>query len=131
MIAIQQELNPAYHDPIHLRENIIRTCRNHSALINDLNNASLNVLDLINSLHTSVMNYEAIRKSNQQIDYLQQSNQKSDNQYFIDRQYRRDEEFSYDRRDDYRRDEFRDRSNDRFQSNRRLKRCFVCNKLEC
>ncbi len=131
MIAIQQELNPAYHDPIHLRENIIRTCRSHSALTNGLNNASLNVLDLINSLHTSVMNYQAIQKSsNQQIDYLQQS--KSDNQYFIDRQYRRDEP-PYDRRIDYHRGEdgFRDRSHGRFQSNRRLKRCFVCDKPEC
>ncbi len=128
MIAIQQELNSAYHDSIHLRKNIIRVCRDHFFLTNDLNNASLNVLDLINSLHTSVMNYEAIQKSsNQQIDYLQQS--ESDNQYFIDRQYRRDGP-SYDRRDDYRRDEFRDRSNDRFQ-NRRLRKCFVCNKFDC
>jgi hypothetical protein len=129
MIAIQQELNSAYHGPIHLRENIIRTCRSHFALTNELNNASLNVPDLINSLHTSVMNYEAVQKSsNQQIDYLQQS--KSDNQYFTDRQYRRSGP-SYDRRGDYRRDGFRDRSNDRFQSNRRLKRCFVCDKPEC
>ncbi len=127
MIAIQQGLNSAYHDPIHLRENIIRACRDHPALTNELNNASLNVLDLINSLHTSVMNYEAIRKSNQQIDYLQQS--KSDNQYFIDRQYRRSGP-SYDHREEYRRDEFRDRSNDRFQ-NRRLRKCFVCNKFDC
>jgi hypothetical protein len=83
------------------------------------------------------MNYEVVRKSSNQqtgylqqnLDYLQQS--KSDNQYFIDRQYRRGE-LSYDRRSDYRRDEdeFRDRSNDRFQ-NRRLRKCFVCNKLEC
>ncbi len=145
MIAIQQELNSAYHDSIHLRENIIRVCKDHFALTNNLNNVSLNVFDLINSLHTNVMNYEAVQKSsNQQIDYLQQhfnseifnsgylQQSKSDNQYFIDRQYRRDEELSYDRRSDYRRDEdeFRDRSNDRFQ-NRRLRKCFVCNKLDC
>jgi hypothetical protein len=64
MIAIQQELNSAYYDSIHLRENIIRACRNHFALTNDFNNVSLNVFDLINSLHISVMNYEAIQKSN-------------------------------------------------------------------
>ncbi len=63
MIAIKQKLNSAYHDSIHLRENIIRVCRNHFALTYDLNNVSLNVFDLINSLHISVMNYEAIRKS--------------------------------------------------------------------
>jgi tRNA G10 N-methylase Trm11 len=90
------------------------------------------------------MNYEAIQKSNQQIDYLQQhfsleisnpdylqhSNQNQNDQYVMDRQYRRNKS-SYDRRDDHRRDEFRDKSNDRFQSNRRLKRCFVCDKSEC
>ncbi len=64
-------------------------------------------------------------------DYLQQSNQNQNDQYFIDRQYRRDE-LSYDRKNDYRRDEdeFRDKSNDKFQ-NRRLKKCFVCNKSDC
>jgi hypothetical protein len=82
------------------------------------------------------MNYEAIQKSDQQTDYLQQNldylqQSKSDNQYFINRQYRRDEELFYDRKKDYRRDEFRDKSNDRFQSNRHLKRCFVCDKSEC
>ncbi len=137
MIAIQQELNSAYHDSIHLRKNIIRICRDHFALTNEFNNVSLNVLDLINSLHTSVMNYEVVQKSSNQqtdysqqnLDYLQQS--KSDNQYFIDRQYRRDEP-SYDRRSDYRRDEdeFRDKSNDKFQ-NCRFKKCFVCSKSEC
>jgi hypothetical protein len=119
-------------------------CKDHFALINELNNVSLNVFDLINSLHTSVINYKAIRKSNKQIDYLQQyfsfeisnsdylqqSNQDQNDHYFIDHQYRRNK-FFYDRRDDYRRDEFCDRSNDRFQSNRRLKRCFVCGKPEC
>jgi hypothetical protein len=100
MIAIQQELNSAYHDSIHLRENIIRVCKSRFALINDLNNASLNVSDLINNLHTSVMNYEAIQKLNQQTNYLQQNldylqhlNQNSNNQYLIDRQYRRSELF--------------------------------------
>jgi uncharacterized phage-like protein YoqJ len=80
------------------------------------------------------MNYEAIQKSDQQTNYLQQNSDylqqsKSDNQYFIDRQYRRDKLF-YDRRKDYRRNEFRDKSNNRFQ-NRRFKKCFVCNKSEC
>ncbi len=136
MIIIQQELNSEYHDFIYLRENIIKTCRDHFVLINEFNNTSLNVLYLINSLHTSVMNYEAIQKSSNQqtsylqqnLDYLQQS--KSDNQYFIDCQYRRNES-SYDRRDDYRRDEFRDKSNDRFRSTQFLKKCSICNKSEC
>ncbi len=72
--TIQKDLNSAFVDSIQLRKNIIRVCRDHFALINELNNASINVSDLINALHTSVMNYEAIRKQHdsQQI-YLQQN----------------------------------------------------------
>ncbi len=137
MNTIQKDLNPAFSDSIQLRENIIRICRDHFALTNDLNNASINISDLINSLHSSVMNYEAIRKQHdfmQQSIYLQQNgptqqilmNQDQselDNQYFTDRQYRREESFN-------RRENFRGRNN-RFQDNRRLKKCFVCEKLEC
>ncbi len=60
MNTIQKDLNSAFDDSIQLRKNIIRICRNHFALTNDLNNASINIFDLINSLHTNVMNYEAI-----------------------------------------------------------------------
>jgi hypothetical protein len=62
MSTIQKDLNSAFCDSIQLRKNIIRICRDHFALINDLNNASINISDLINNLHSSVMNYEAIRK---------------------------------------------------------------------
>jgi hypothetical protein len=84
------------------------------------------------------MNYEAIRKqqqhdSMQQI-YLQQNdfaqfthllnqNQNEfENQYFTHRQYRRKRSFN-------RREDFRSRNN-KFQA-RRLKKCFVCEKIEC
>jgi hypothetical protein len=62
MNIIQKDLNSAFNDLIQLRKNIIQICRDHFALINELNNASINISDLINSLHTNVMNYEAIRK---------------------------------------------------------------------
>ncbi len=79
MSTIQKDLNSAFVDSIQLRKNIIRVCRDHFALTNELNNASINVSDLINALHTNVMNYEAIRKqhdSMQQIylnDFTQQT----------------------------------------------------------
>jgi hypothetical protein len=113
-------------------------------LINELNNASINVSDLINALHTNVMNYEAIRKQHdsqqtylqqndltqqiylndftQQTHLLNQNQSEFENQYFIDRQYRREKSFN-------RREEFRDR-NDRFQA-RRFKKCFVRKKSDC
>jgi hypothetical protein len=68
MNIIQKDLNSAFSDSIQLRKNIIQICRDHFALINELNNASVNISDLINSLHINVMNYEAIRK---QHDFMQ------------------------------------------------------------
>ncbi len=122
MNIIQRELDLAFYDSIHLRKNIIRICRSHFALTNDLNNVSINVFDLINNLHTSIINYEVVQKSTQSETYLQQNHQDQDDQYFIDRQYRRDEYSS-------RRDEFRDSS--RFRISRLSKKCFVCDKHDC
>jgi hypothetical protein len=130
--TIQRDLNPAYHDAIRLRENIIRICRNHSALIFELINSSMNTLTLVNILQSSIINYEIVRKFLAHQQYHQ--NNEIDDHYFIDRQYRRSEyrdESSSDRRVEFYRDEFRDRSNDKFQSNRRSKKCFVCDKFDC
>jgi hypothetical protein len=129
MNIIQRDLNSAYHDSIRLRENIIRVCRNHSALIFELINSSMNIFILMNTL----LNYEIVRKSSIHQQYHQ--NDETDDHYFIDKQYRREEydrrdESSSDRRVEFYRDE-RDKSNDRFQSNRRFKKCFVCDKFDC
>ncbi len=126
MNVIQKEFDLAFYDSIHLRENIIRVCRSHFALMNDLNNASINVSDLINSLHISIINYEVVQKSAQFETYLQSNsfNQNQDDQYFIDRQYRR-EEYSN------RRDEFRSEDKDKFRISRSSKKCFVCDKHDC
>ncbi len=125
---IQKELDLAFYDSIHLRKIIIRVCRNYFALTNNLNNVSINVFDLINSLHISITNYEVVQKSAQFETYLQSNsfNQNQNDQYFTDRQYRR-EEYSN------RRDEFRDKnkSNDKFRIFRFSKRCFVCDKHDC
>jgi hypothetical protein len=114
MNIIQRELDFAFYHSTHLRENIIRICRSYFALTNDPNKASINVSDLINSLHTSITNYEAIQKSIQSEAYLQQncSDQSKNDQYFIDRQYRRE-------RYSNRRDEFRDSG--RFRTSRSKK----------
>jgi hypothetical protein len=127
MNIIQRELDLAFYDSIHLRKNIIKVCRNHSTLINDLNNVSIKISDLINSLHISITNYEVVQKSAQFETYLQSNsfNQNQDDQYFTDRQYRR-------KKYSNRRDEFRDedKSNDKFRTSR-SKKCFVCEKSDC
>jgi hypothetical protein len=132
MNTIQRDLNSAYHDSIRLRKNIIRVCRDHSALIFELINSSMNTFILMNILQSSIINYEIVRKSFVHQQYHQ--NDEIDDYYFIDKQYRRDEydrrnELSLNRRVEFYRDE-RDRSNDKFQ-NRRFKKCFICDKFDC
>jgi hypothetical protein len=122
MNTIQRELDSAYHDSIRLRENIIRACRDHSALIFELINSSMNISTLINILQSSIINYEIVRKFFAQHQY-QQNEDEIDDQYFTDRQYRR-EKSSFNRRKS-----FRDRD-DKFQA-RRPKKCFVCEKPDC
>jgi hypothetical protein len=97
----------------------------------------MKILALMNTLQSSIINYEVIRKVHIIAQQQYHQNDETDDHYFIDRQYRRDES-SYDRRDEssfdprveFYRDEFRDRSNDKFQ-NRRPKKCFVCDKFDC
>jgi hypothetical protein len=94
---IQREIDSAYRDLMHFRENIIRTCKSHLTLIHDLTNSSANTLTLISMLHINIVNYEIIVKSfiNQQ--YVQ--NQDDDNEHlFVDRRFRRNVS-SFNRRD--------------------------------
>jgi hypothetical protein len=74
MNIIHKKLDFAFYDSIDLRKNIIKICKNHFALINDLNNAFINVFDLINNLHINITNYEIVQKSTQSEKYLQQNN---------------------------------------------------------
>jgi hypothetical protein len=93
----------------------------------------MNTFILMSILQSSIINYEIVRKFFAHQQYHQNEND-IDDHYFTDRQYQRDEydrrdESSSDRRVEFYRDE-RDKSNDRFQ-NRRLKKCFVCDKFDC
>ncbi len=129
MNTIQRDLNSAYHDSIRLRKNIIRICRDHSVLIFELINSSMNTFILMNILQSSIINYEIVRKSFAHQQYHQ--NDEIDDHYFIDKQYRRDrDKSSSGRRVEFYRDE-RDKLNDKFQFNRRFKKCFVCDKFDC
>jgi hypothetical protein len=89
MNTIQRDLNSAYHDSIRLRKNIIRICRDHSALIFELINSSMNTLTLMNILQSSIINYEIVRKSSAHQQYHQ--NDEIDDHYLIDKQYRRED----------------------------------------
>jgi hypothetical protein len=126
---IQKELNSDYHDSNHMREILIRACRNHSILLIELHNSSSNVSSLINSFYINIINFESINKKRntylQNIDTnINECDQHEHN--FIDRQYRRESINYRDNRKfliDFR---FRDRFSIRFS-----KICFVCNKSNC
>ena len=88
---IQRSVNPAYHGPLHLRENIIRACRGHPALAAGLTNPPLKTSDMVNSLCSSIINYEAVHKPTSTENYLQSENDwEEDEIFFTDRQYRRE-----------------------------------------
>ncbi len=58
--TIQRGVDPAYHGIIHLREIIIQACRGHPALAAGLTNPLVDTSGLVNNLHTSIVNYEAV-----------------------------------------------------------------------
>ena len=62
MNIIQRDIDSAYHDFMHLRENIIRTCQDYSAFIVDLNNLIFDTSELINNFYVLIVNYEIVYK---------------------------------------------------------------------
>jgi hypothetical protein len=130
---IQKELNSDYHDSNHMREILIRACRDHSILLIELHDSSSNVSSLINSLYISIINFESInKKKNAYLQDIDTDINECDHTHcthehnFIDRQYRRESINYRDNRKfltDF-------RSRDRF-SIRSFKICFVCDKSNC
>ena len=51
-----------YHGIVHLRENIIRACRDHLAFTSGFTNPVSDTSGLVNSLYTSIINYGAVHK---------------------------------------------------------------------
>ena len=77
----------------YLRENIIWTIRNHSTLIIEFVNSSNDVINLINNLHFSIINYETVYRSFAHENYVQfyndeiKNNEIKNKMFFIDRRY--------------------------------------------
>ena len=88
--TIQRGIDPAYHGPVHLRENIIRACRGHPALAAGLTNPVSDTSGLVNNLYASIINYEAVHKPTSTSGYVQSYNEGDDEAeaYFTDRRYR-------------------------------------------
>ena len=93
MNFLQRNLKNQFSKSFYLRENIIRAIRNHSALMTEFVNSSKNIIDLINNLHFSIINYETVHKSFAYENYVQFYNDEMKNDeienemFFIDRRY--------------------------------------------
>ena len=67
---LQRKIESKMMKLFHLRKNIIRTIRGHSALLIELTVSSNSVSSLVNNLYSSIVNYEAVHKPSQQKNYV-------------------------------------------------------------
>ena len=112
MDEIQRNVISTFQDIEHFRKNIICACRGHAVFSTDLTNSFIDVSNLVNNLHASIINYETVYKLQTSAIYVQKKN--DDETYFVNRQYReRDERYPQT-----------------FKSFRKRK-CFVCNRENC
>ncbi len=99
---VQKELNSDYHDSSHMREILIRACRNHSILLIELHDSSSKFSDLINFLYINIVNYESINKKNntyfQSIDNINCIHDHAHDHNFINKQYHREFDNNRDNR---------------------------------
>ena len=137
MNFLQRNLKNQFSKSFYLRENIIQTIRNHSTLMTEFVNLSKNVIDLINNLHFSIINYEAVHRLFAHKNYMQFYNDEMKNDeienemFFINRRYQNHRSSYRDRNRLYiklRNAFFRKSFKFSFQ---RQKKCFVCDKIDC
>ena len=131
---LQRNLESAFQNFIHFRKNIIRIVKKHSILTTDLINTMIDTSVLINSLHSSIINYETVMKNrDSQNIYVQKKNDFENYDdatkiYFIDRQYRDRSRDRFYRKFGVVASSFR---NHRHPPQRSVKKCFVCEKKKC
>ena len=130
MNEIQRNVISTFQNIEHLKKNIIRTCRENAIVSANLTNLSIDVSDLVNNLHASIINYEAVYKSQipaaAAADYVQKKN--DDETYFVNRQFKRKQQYQNRGRE---REKSGKYSQTPKSSTFRKKRCFVCNRESC
>ena len=93
MNFLQRNLKNQFAKFFYLRENIIRTIQNHSTLMTEFVNLSNDIIDLINNLHFSIINYKTVHRSFAHENYMQfyndemKNNEIENKMFFIDRRY--------------------------------------------
>jgi hypothetical protein len=81
---LRQIFDLKYHDLNYLRENFIRTCKNHSALVVELHNSLMNSSSFIDFFCINIVNWETTNKSTNYT-YLQIVDNSSHDRYFTNR----------------------------------------------
>lgn len=136
MNFLQRNINNQFIKSFYLRENIIRTIWNHSALMIEFINSSNDLIDLINNLHFSIINYETMHKSFAHENYVQfyndetKKNEIENKTFFINRRYQNHRSNYRDRNRSYMKSRnvfFRKSFKSSFQHQ---KNCFVCDKID-
>ena len=137
MNFLQRNLKNQFAKIFYLCENIIRTIQNHSTLIIEFVNLLNDVIDLINNLHFSIINYETMHRLFAHENYMQFYNNEMKNDeienkmFFIDRRYQNHRSSYRDRNRSYMKSRnafFRKLFKFLFQ---RQKKYFVYEKINC
>ena len=127
MNEIQRNVILVFQKNEHLKKNIIKTCRENATISANFTNPSIDVSGLVNHLHASIINYEAVYKSQTSATAAAGYVQKNDDEtYFVNRQFKREQQYRGRERE----------KDDRYpqtpkSSTFRKKRCFVCNRENC
>lgn len=126
---IQRNINTAFNDSIHLWGNIIRAYRRHPALAAIQTNPTNDTSDMVNSLCSSIINYEVVNKPIATGNLVQSDNNEEDDEmFFTDHQYRRDGPMRSRYRDA---NTLSSRLSYRPKTFKCIKKCFVCRKISC
>lgn len=80
---IQHNVKSAYHEPIHLRKNIIQACQGYLILAAGLINPLPKTSDMVNFLYSSIINYEKVHKSSFIENYVHSENNWEDDEIFF------------------------------------------------
>ena len=136
MNILQRNINFQFDDQFHFRKNIIRIVRDHSAFLIELINSIDDVINFVNNLQNSIINYETMHRFFPHEIYVQfyKNDEKKENKtenktYYINRSYKKKSKMRNHNRFFLSRNMNQHKS---FKSNSsHQKKCFVCEKIDC
>ena len=95
MNILQRNIDFQFDDQFHFRKNIIRIVRDHSAFLIKFINSADDIVNFVNNLQNSIINYETIHRFFTHEIYVQfykndeKKNETENETYYIDRSYKK------------------------------------------